>query len=329
MIKEINGFEQEIMKQVKESLKFIKEIEYKGEKIILYTDMDGTFFDHYTYQPTGVEEPAKVFVEKNGILRPVTSKTAAEMIDISDGLKEKNISINSFIIEGGAGFYSKKDHYPENHLKKMARDYEYYYEFDPNSGYEKVFFSKIGIHEIIKTCFKIVKMAKDKLNLDLFLISFDEYNFQKQTGLDDNQLHLAMQRDRSEGIGFVNPDEAKPENISGIIELAKSLNKNIVAKMGGRFISVTGGSDKGKAVEFTKKCDGFGCLNLGIGDSKNDEPFLRIVDYSFLVKSANGEHKDLDVGDIHKLPFIGPESVGFLLKLFNKRFKDYSTNLSQ
>ena len=80
---------------------------------------------------------------------------------------------------------------------------------------------------------------------------------------------------------------------------------------GGRFLDVTTGNDKGKAVKILlqlfRKEYGQNVTSFGIGDSLNDAPMLRHMDVPMLVQRPDKSWSELQVKNIINLSGIGPK----------------------
>ena len=99
-----------------------------------------------------------------------------------------------------------------------------------------------------------------------------------------------------------------PEMVNQIKLLAKK--EGFSTQTGGRLIGINKGSDKGRAtkilLELFKKEHGK-IVSIGLGDSPNDFPMLKVVDKPFLVKKADNSYADTGKLVIGKAGAIGPE----------------------
>ncbi|MBZ9573071.1 HAD hydrolase family protein, partial [Patescibacteria group bacterium] len=119
---------------------------------------------------------------------------------------------------------------------------------------------------------------------------------------------LAKNRDFSETV--VEADE----------KALKELKKKFNVVLGGKFIHIFGkGSDKGKAVKLLTEMyrkDFGNVTTIGIGNSYTDEPMLRAVDISAIVKNPDGNWADLKIDKIHKANGIGPKGWAEVVNKF-------------
>jgi len=98
--------------------------------------------------------------------------------------------------------------------------------------------------------------------------------------------------------------------------------EGLECRHGGRFHTVTGaGTDKGRAVrivhELYEQAYGRDVATVGLGDSDNDAPMLRAVDYPYLVAGPDGGWPELAIAGLERVAGRGPagwvEVVGRLL----------------
>jgi mannosyl-3-phosphoglycerate phosphatase len=81
--------------------------------------------------------------------------------------------------------------------------------------------------------------------------------------------------------------------LSRVVREATALGLQVVS--GGRFHHLVGGSDKGRAVRILRSLYEVSrgpVRTIGLGDSANDEPMLRAVDFPILVRRPDGSHLD-------------------------------------
>jgi mannosyl-3-phosphoglycerate phosphatase len=106
------------------------------------------------------------------------------------------------------------------------------------------------------------------------------------TGLTGEELRMCRQREYDEPF-MVNNDEAADM----IGSLAGS--RGLVVTKGGRFHHLTGGCDKGKAVQILAalyRRENPGIMTFAIGDSQNDVAMFAAVDRAYLVGKPDGSH---------------------------------------
>lgn len=123
------------------------------------------------------------------------------------------------------------------------------------------------------------------------------------TGLDREAAVRARAREYEETVVTpLSPDEvARVEAALG--------KRGLRLTHGGRFHGVVGGSDKGRAVRALREAyeRARGPVRaIGIGDSRNDEPFLAAVDIPLLVQRPGRRWEDLRVPGLRRVEGVGP-----------------------
>ena len=91
---------------------------------------------------------------------------------------------------------------------------------------------------------------------------------------------------------------------------------------GGQFFDITLGNDKGTGVKilidiFRKEYEN-NVIFFGIGDSKNDESMLSLMDLPLLVQKTNGSWENLQIDNLQKMKGIGPDGWEIALQLIIK-----------
>ena len=127
------------------------------------------------------------------------------------------------------------------------------------------------------------------------------------TGLDLESARRAKARQFSETI----VTKFSPSELEVFVRECES--RDLQCAFGGRFLGVTGkGADKGRAVQALARCYQSqirAIITIGVGDSPNDAPMLREVDFPYLVQRPDGKWKSLEIANLSHLPAIGP--LGF------------------
>ena len=125
----------------------------------------------------------------------------------------------------------------------------------------------------------------------------------KYTNLSAFEVAFAKKREYSEAFIFFG-------NKSDLILLEnyiKDSGLNLIK--GGRFFHLSGNSDKGKAVKILSdlyKEINPEILTIGIGDSQNDFPMLKIVDIPFLVAKYDNSYEEIEIQGLRLAKGIGP-----------------------
>lgn len=258
-------------------------------KVIVFTDLDGTLLDDQTYS---ADSSLPALRELQARYIPIvfcSSKTRQEQEVIRTVLDVRD----PFIVENGSAIIV-----PE-HTITIAQEC-----ITERDG-TKILVLGVPV-EIIRNTLKQVTTITG-----LAYRSFQDLTAQAiahLTGLDLESAKLAKAREYSETI----VTEFSPSELSIFIEACEA--HGLCGTLGGRFLSVTGrGADKGKAVKLLTKYYrlNFGdIVTLGIGDSPNDAPMLRNVDFPYLVQRPNGQWRAIAVPKLNLIPAVGP--LGFV-----------------
>ena len=269
---------------------------------IIFTDLDGTLLDHFTYSFSAASDALKLIREKGIPLIICTSKTRAEILPIRRRLRNKD----PFISENGGAVYI-----PD-------RYFSFLYEFQRRiKGYRVI---EIGVpHKIL---LNVLRKIGDKTGVSIEGIS--EMSVQKImdfTFLKKREAELSKKREYSEPF-LICENHLSPllhkEGIKGRSE-GRWINKvkREILEMGfkftsgGRFFHIMKGNDKGKAVKILKNLyiQKYGDIKtIGIGNSLNDLPMLKAVDIPVLVKNYDNRYeKNIKLKNLYLADGIGPE----------------------
>lgn len=269
-------------------------------KILLFTDLDGTLIDHHTYSPTIAKKALKMLDEKDIPIIFCSSKTISEQLHL-----QKKLGINHpFIVENGSAIAVPKGYFSFA-LEKAVQVSE---------SHDLIVLARKNATDI--------KNALKRINEDfkLHLFGYAKSNdkaIAAITGLKGKAVQRAKERLFTESLFSEKPS----------LEAMKMLDSfGLCTLQGGRFLTVQDKEvDKGKAVK--QVADLFQDLwqekplTVGIGDSPNDEPFLKVVDRPFLVQKHDGNWADVEADNLVRIKAIGPK--GFLELTKNMLNKNY------
>ena len=261
-------------------------------RIILFTDLDGTLLDHHTYSWTAASEALAEIERRRVPLVFCTSKTRAEV----EILRRKMGIAHPFITENGGGIYIPHGYFSQRiegaatvktyHCIALARPYkeitEALEEIAAEAGVEAVGFHQMSAREIAEN-----------------------------SGLDAEQAQLARQRDYDEPFFLAG---ATPKKEEKFIQLARERKLEVVR--GDRFWHLHAGSDKGRAVRELMKHFRAGwrvkLRAIALGNCANDLPMLTSADAAVLLPKHDGSFEETVTA---KLPRIirgpGPGPVGW------------------
>ncbi len=236
------------------------------DRFLIFTDLDGTLLDHdtYSFEPA---LPALRLLEKEKI--PViicTSKSRGE-IERQRSLLRNN---HPFISENGGGIFIPEGYFSHefNYDKKLNG----YHVIEPGSPRE--------------TLRGVLRSVAKETGIDMKSISdMSVSEIMESTGLNEESAGLAGERSYSEPF-LIYGDESGVETVR-----RKLREKGYNHTRGSRFHHILGENDKGKAVEIVSglyKTESGKLTTIGIGDSLNDLPMLRAVDFPVLVRKKGG-----------------------------------------
>jgi len=233
------------------------------QKVIVFTDLDGTLLDPVSYD-FSTALPALEVLRAQGIaLVLCSSKTRAEMLLYRQRLDNHH----PFVVENGGAVYLPSGYF------KTPIDSD-----DTLPGYERI---TLGTpHAEIRRQFVALRAltgARVRGFTDM-----DVAEIAALTGLDNAQAALARQREFDEPFVFDSKVDAS------FLQAIKSIGLNWTA---GRLHHMLGQHDKGRAVRLLKTLYELAhgtMTTLGLGDGANDLPMLRAVDHAVLVRHADG-----------------------------------------
>lgn len=252
-----------------------------SENILVFTDLDGTLIDHDTYSWGAAEEAIGRLKAEGMPIIPCTSKTRTEI----DFYRKRIGLIDPFISENGGGVFIPEDYFDFN--------FEYGGEM---KGYKVI---ELG------TPYKDIRRALDDMRSFGDIIGFGDMSAEEvaeDTGLSMGEARMAKEREYDEAFKFSGDEDG----------LRKAIGKaGLNWTRGGRYWHIMGENDKGKAVKilvrlFERKLGAV--RTVGLGDSLNDLPMLRVVDIPILVQKKDGGYDArVDAPRLIKANAPGPE----------------------
>jgi mannosyl-3-phosphoglycerate phosphatase len=265
--------------------------------LLVFTDLDGTFLDHETYSFERAWPALKTLKENNIPLIFCSSKTRAEIEMVRSQLQNNH----PFISENGGAMFIPKGYFSQKF--NFTREDSDYLIVELGTPYPK-------LRDAIK---KMRTFTQGKVK------GFGDLNFQEVAylcGLSLDQAKLAKKREYDEP--FVLEDDVFKEKIQEIARRSK-----LKITRGGRFYHLLGQNDKGKAILMLKNIyreKSEKLKTIAVGDSSNDLPMLKAVDYPILVKKPDGSYNSsVKLDNIILASGAGPIGWGdALLKLLDK-----------
>ncbi len=235
--------------------------------LLIFTDLDGTLLDHETYSFRPALPAIRALKEKNVPLIICTSKTKAE---IEETRKQLHIT-HPFISENGGAIFVPKKYF---HLP---------FSFDKEDTNYLIIELGTSYQRIRKVLAQIQAAFPGEVR------GFGDLTAKKVASfcrLSLSNAKLAKKREYDEP--FLLENKSAEETIEKIANRA-----NLHLTKGGRFYHLLGDNDKGKAVSILKalyKKEKGKIKTVGLGDSLNDLPMLKVVDYPVLVAKPDSGH---------------------------------------
>lgn len=237
---------------------------------IVFTDLDGTFLDHYTYDWSAAKPALRVLAEQRIPVVINTSKTAPEVIAL-----QKEMSLREpFAVENGSALYIPKGYF--SHDIGEASEF---------SDYTRVIFGA----KRTEICPQLYAL-RDSYDFDFK--GYTDWSIEavmEITGLDYESAQDSLARSYSEPLIW-NDTEERYEEFKGIIA---KLGYKIL--QGGRFIHILGQTNKAEPINYLAKevFAGKDIQTIALGDSPNDIEMLEVTDWSVWVKSPKAGYPEL------------------------------------
>ena len=255
----------------------------------VFSDLDGTILDFYTYSYEDALEGINILKEQNVPLIPVSSKTLTEMELIQ---KELQLSFPfSFENGGGIAFPSQGN--------EPAKDY-------------RIEIVGIGIDKLEDKLNILREIVKSPIST---LFEMDMEEIVEKTKLSHKSAELIKKRKSS--IPFI-PSQA--DTVINLNEVNIMLGKHdLRITKGGRFYHLSSknaskGNAVNKIIEYLKDAYNVGkIISVGIGDSENDIPMLSVVDIPVLVRKPDNSIIDVEM-NVMKTEKIGPSGFTEAMK---------------
>lgn len=255
---------------------------------LVFTDLDGSLLDHVTYS-FAAAVPLLAELAANDIpVVPVTSKTRVEI----ETLRRQLGNSHPFIVENGAAVFIPEGYFDQAPEGTVAQDG---YWVKAMSGPRRRWLDVLD---------------KVRPHFDGEFEGFSSAGasgIAEMTGLSPDNASLANQREYSEPVQWRGTAERKAEFIAALAQ------EGAHALQGGRFLTVAGDCDKGRALAwlrdvFCRTWQVPAIMDIAIGDSGNDVAMLEAAGSALLVRSPAHNYPQLqrDRGVMRSEGF-GPE----------------------
>jgi mannosyl-3-phosphoglycerate phosphatase len=236
-----------------------------NRQVLIFTDLDGTLLDHYSYE----HEDAKVCMERlmgHGIpIIPNTSKTFAELLEL-----RKRLNLNGpFIVENGAAIFINKNFLLEKPKGAVWQDGFWVKSFSSKRNYW------LGL---------IKKIAPEYGHLFESFVDMTPARIVELTGLTEEDALLSSKRQFGEPLLW----KGSEDELEKFILMLRRIGAHPVK--GGRFLHIGGHCNKGIALawllrEYQRQHKGVTVSTIALGDSKNDVSMLELADTAVRIAS--------------------------------------------
>ena len=250
-----------------------EKVNHQQQKWLIFSDMDGTLLDHYSYSHSDADDTLNCLAKYTIPVIANTSKTFAEMLVLQAELNNKH----PFIIENGAAVYIPNDYFPQRPTGMLQQGDFWVKSFVQKRPYWQAIIGQLRTRYY--DCFKTFAQLGPKQIAEL-------------TGLSAESSYRSSQRKYSEPIIWTADAALKRKFINELRELGANV------LIGGRFIHVSGHSDKGAAMQWL--CQQYQTAyqdtvikSLAVGDGQNDAAMLEQADLAILIRSP-----------VHDLPVL-------------------------
>jgi mannosyl-3-phosphoglycerate phosphatase len=264
-------------------------------KRVVFTDLDGTLLDRFTYSYEKSLDAIELLKAKGVPIVFCSAKTAAEQ---KEYVKELGIA-DPFIVENGGAIYI-----PPGYFDFTVPDAR------TNSGY-----LVIELGTPYKTVRKVLKNIEGELGVQIKgFADMTAAEISQRTRLSPKFAALSKIREYDEPFYL----DCGPEEVKQV--LSKIEQAGLRWTIAGTHYSAIGNADKGKAVTILLDLlrRKFGEIHaLGLGDTRNDSSMLSCMDMPVLVQQGPNQWADIDLPGLHKVDCIGPEGwTKVILELF-------------
>ena len=262
-------------------------------RFVVYTDLDGTLLDHDTYSFDRALPALQLLERENIPLVINSSKTRPEI----ERYRTLLVNNHPFISENGGGIFIPEGYFSSTFRYDRTKDGYLIIEIGTPRG---------ALIDVLKSVARETGIhLKGVFDMPLTEIS-------EITGLDPDSAALVKERDYSEPF-LIDGDEAEVRR--------KIIEKGYDYTRGSRFHHILCGNDKGRAVRILTEIyrgESPYIKTIGIGDSLNDLPMLKAVDFPVLVRKKDGEWDEgCRAPELILADGIGPEGFNSaLLKFF-------------
>ncbi len=265
-------------------------------KPVVFTDLDGTLLHPASYSYAPAIATLRQLQAKKIPIVFCSSKTRAEQ----EMLRGELGVADPFIVENGGAIYIPKGYFRLPHIyDRVAGEYLV---IELGMPYDKL---KLKLTQLLDGV--RARLVKNAWLGSLAVSCFGELSVEdvaRETGLGLNQAQAAKCREYSETMKLKGSRQAV-EFLLGEIKKA-----GLSCAFGGRFYTVSGGIDKGKAVRLLSelyKLNYGAVVTTAVGDSDNDAPMLAAVNRPMLVQNREQRWAKIKTPQAAFIKGIGPD----------------------
>jgi mannosyl-3-phosphoglycerate phosphatase family protein len=232
---------------------------------VIYTDLDGSLLDHddYSFAPAS---PLLAELESHHIpVVPCTSKTRAELLPLRERLGNRH----PFIYENGAAAAIPHGYFDHKPDESRSKDSFWVRSFTLPREYWLTL---------------IAGVAQEFAGEYRGFSDMNDHEVAELTGLTVEQARLARQREYGEPVQWL----GRTERLRAFSERLQQVGARVLH--GGRFVHVSGNSDKGQALhwlntQYAIQNGGNPPISIAAGDSQNDVAMLEAADRALIIRS--------------------------------------------
>ncbi|MDT0605034.1 HAD-IIB family hydrolase [Thalassotalea castellviae] len=237
----------------------------RTEKVLIFSDLDGTLLDHYTYQANDAYDT--IFKLKKADIPIIlnTSKTRAELANI-----QAELALDTpFIIENGAAVFIPKTTFSTQPADTSSVDNYWVKSFASSRKYW------LELLDTVCGDFKHLYQGFSTLTVE---------QLTKLTGLSADKAAQAKQRQYGEPIHWLGDEKSKQLFIEQLVDYGA----NVV--QGGRFLHLSGYCDKGQALiwlteQYREHYNQENIYTIALGDGENDIAMLEAAEVAVQIRS--------------------------------------------
>lgn len=257
------------------------------KKLIIFTDLDGTLLDYSTYSFEPALPALQLLKERAIPLIICSSKTKKEI----EYYRKKFGNNHPFISENGGGIFIPINYFQ---FKLQKQNFKVIEEKD---------FQVIRLGAQYSDLRKTIEALRKEGFKVMGFGDMSAKEISEVAGMTIEEAKMAKHRDFDEPFIF----KGGGAEVKELLYAIKKRGFNVVK---GRFFHIIGNSNKGRATSilidlYKKKYDNF--IGIAIGDSPNDIPMLKKVDYPVIVQKFDGSYDaQIDIPHLTKAEGIGP-----------------------